>query len=96
MNSAYKKECWVTLIAFALMTLLTHIFPMYFMFPGLTQFTIFGFPAHYLLTMVIGWLVLIPVWWIYIGISEKIDDEIREMDESESGAAAKSAGGGAE
>ena len=34
--------------------------PMYFLFPGLTQFTIFGFPAHYFLTMVIGWLVLIP------------------------------------
>jgi len=96
MNSAYKKECWTTLIAFALMTLLTHIFPMYFMFPGLTQFTIFGFPAHYLLTMVIGWLVLIPVWWIYIGISEKIDDEIRQMDESGSGTAAKPARGGAE
>lgn len=96
MNSAYKKECWTTLIAFAFMTLLTHIFPMYFMFPGLTQFTIFGFPAHYLLTMVIGWLVLIPVWWIYIGISEKIDDEIRQMDESGSGTAAKPARGGAE
>lgn len=95
MNSAYKKECWVTFIAFALMTLLTHIYPMYFLFPGLTQFTIFGFPAHYFLTMVIGWLVLIPVYYIYIGISEKIDDEIREMDESESVTAARPARGGA-
>ncbi len=83
MNSAYKKECMTTLIAFALMTLLTHIFPMYFLFPGLTQFTIFGFPAHYLLTMVIGWLVLMPVYWVYINISEKIDDEIREWGESD-------------
>lgn len=96
MNSAYKKECWVTLIAFALMTLLTHIFPMYFLFPGLTQFTIFGFPAHYLLTMVIGWLVLIPVWWFYIEISEKIDAEIREMDEVDSHSTVKPATGGAE
>jgi len=96
MNGAYKKECWVTLIAFALMTLLTHIFPMYFLFPGLTQFTIFGFPAHYFLTMVIGWLVLIPVYYVYIGISEKIDDEIREMDESATGSVAKPVAGGAE
>lgn len=96
MNDAYKKECWVTLIAFAFMTLLTHIFPMYFLFPGLTQFTIFGFPAHYLLTMVIGWLVLIPVWWIYIGISEKIDAEIQESGELDDTAAAKPAPGGAE
>jgi hypothetical protein len=45
--------------------------------------------------MVIGWLVLMPVYYIYIGISEKIDDEIREMDESESVTAAKPARGGA-
>lgn len=96
MNDAYKKECWVTLIAFAFMTLLTHIFPMYFLFPGLTEFTIFGFPAHYLLTMVFGWLVLMPVYYVYIGISEKIDDEIREMDESDAGTATKTATGGAE
>ncbi len=96
MNAAYKKECWVTLIAFALMTLLTHIYPMYFLFPGLTEFTMFGFPAHYFLTMVIGWLVLMPVYYVYINISEKIDDEIREMSETETVIAAKSAPGGAE
>jgi len=96
MNAAYKKECWVTLIAFVLMTLLTHIYPMYFLFPGLTEFTIIGFPAHYFLTMVIGWLVLMPVYWIYINISEKIDDEIQAMDEVETVTAAKPARGGAE
>ena len=93
MNAAYKKECWVTLIAFVLMTLLTHIFPMYFLFPGLTEFTILGFPAHFFLTMVIGWLVLIPVYWIYIGISEKIDAEIQDSEDTET--AGTSARGGA-
>jgi putative solute:sodium symporter small subunit len=78
MNSAYKKECWLAIIAFAVVTLLTHIFPMYYLFPSLTQMMLFGFPAHYLLTIIIGWLVLIPLWWIYIGVSEKIDEEIRE------------------
>jgi|APTNR8051073442_1049403.scaffolds.fasta_scaffold02087_3 putative solute:sodium symporter small subunit len=77
MNSAYKKECWLALIAFAIVTLLTHVFPFYFAFPGLTQVNLFGFPAHYLLTMVVGWLVLMPLYWIYINMSEKIDDEIR-------------------
>ncbi len=100
MNSAYKKECWLALIAFAVVTLLTHIFPMYYLFPGLTQMMMFGFPAHYLLTIIIGWLVLIPLWWIYINMSEKIDEEIRESDSDDSSTAQKlpkaSAPGGAE
>jgi putative solute:sodium symporter small subunit len=78
MSKAYKKECWLALVAFGIVTLLTHIFPMYFLFPGLTTFTILGFPAHYFLTLILGWLVLMPVYWIYIQVSEKIDDEIRE------------------
>ncbi len=87
MNSAYKKECFIALIAFAVMTLMTHIFPMYFLFPGLTESTIFGFPTHYFLTIVIGWLVLIPVYWIYINVSEKVDAEIADS------GAPKSSGG---
>jgi uncharacterized membrane protein len=45
--------------------------------------TIFGFPAHYLMTMVVGWLVLVPVYWYYMKISEKIDLEISEYEELE-------------
>jgi putative solute:sodium symporter small subunit len=78
MNEAYKKQCWVTLIAFVVITLMTHIFPMYFLFPELNKVTIFGFPADYWLTIVIGWLVLLPVYWIYIQVSEKIDQEIND------------------
>ncbi len=78
MSKAYKKECWLALIAFGVVTLLTHIFPMYFLFPELTTFTIMGFPAHYFITLIVGWLVLMPLYWIYIILSENIDDEIRE------------------
>lgn len=78
MHQAYKKQCRTTLIAFVVVTLMTHIFPMYFLFPELNQMTIFGFPADYWLTIVIGWLVLIPVFWIYIQVSEKVDQEIND------------------
>lgn len=77
MNKAYKKECWLAIIAFGVVTLLTHVYPFYFMFPSSTELSLFGFPAHYLLTMVVGWLVLIPLYWLYIQMSENIDDEIR-------------------
>ena len=81
MEKAYRKECWTTLGAFILVTLLTHIFPLYFLWPDLTLMTIAGFPAHYLITIVVGWLVLIPVYWVYINISENIDREIEETSE---------------
>ena len=54
MRSIYRRECWVSLIAFAVVTLLTHIFPVYFLFPAMVEYTVFGFPAHYLMTMVVG------------------------------------------
>jgi glycerol-3-phosphate acyltransferase PlsY len=104
MNSAYKKECWVALIAFVAFTVLTHIFPLWFIFPSITEGTIFGFPTHYFVMIVVGWLLLIPLYWIYIEVSEKIDDEIAESSpfavleeqERERAAAAEARSGGAE
>jgi hypothetical protein len=29
---------------------------------------------------VVGWLVLMPLYWIYIQMSEQIDKEIREIE----------------
>ena len=81
MRRIYRRECWVSLIAFAVVTLLTHIFPVYFLFPSMVEYTIFGFPAHYLMTMVVGWLVLVPVYWYYMELSEQIDLEIREYED---------------
>lgn len=82
MRKIYLRECRVSLIAFAVVTFLTHIFPVYFLFPGIVEFTIFGFPAHYLMTMVVGWLVLVPAYWYYIKISEQIDQEIEQYEAS--------------
>jgi len=83
MNQAYKKECWLTLVAFLVTMFLTHFFPVYFAFKGLTEMTVFGFPAHYFLTLVVGWLVLMPLYWLYINMSEQIDREIEETTASE-------------
>lgn len=92
MNSTYKKECWLALFAFAAVTLMTHFYPIYFLFPQLTESTMFGFPTHYFLTIVVGWLVMIPLYWLYIIFSEKIDDEIRETSAVDSAAAADAYG----
>ncbi len=80
MNKAYKKECWLTLISFLVATALTHFYPIYFLFPQLTESMLFGFPTHYLLTLVVGWIALMPLYWIYIQMSEKIDEEIQQTE----------------
>lgn len=76
MKKAYQKECMLALFSFLLAAFLTHIYPIYFLFPGLTKLEMFGFPAHYFLTLFIGWIVLMPLYWIYMNLSEKIDAEI--------------------
>lgn len=76
MNHAYRKEWQLTLVAFLVTLLLTHFYPVYFLFKGLTEMTILGYPAHYFLTLVMGWIVMIPLYWIYIKLSEDIDREI--------------------
>ena len=96
MRSIYRRECWVSLIAFAVVTFLTHIFPVYFLFPQMVEYTIFGFPAHYLMTMVVGWLVLVPVYWYYMEISEQIDREILEYEWRDETAATETLPSGAE
>jgi len=78
METAYKRQCKVTLVTAAVVILMTHIFPMYFLFPGLNDMRIFGFPADYWLTIVIGWLLVLPVLWLYIEVSERVDQEIND------------------
>jgi putative solute:sodium symporter small subunit len=85
LKNIYQRECRLTLVAFLVTTLLTHIYPLYFLFPELTQTTLFGFPAHYFLSLVIGWLVLMPLYWIYIQMSERIDKEIQEIEPADYG-----------
>lgn len=78
MEEAYKKQCRVALISFLVILALTHLTPLYFLVPSLTKFYIFGFPAHYFLTLTVGWFGTMIFYWFYIQISEKIDQEIEE------------------
>jgi putative solute:sodium symporter small subunit len=76
MHKAYLKECLLTFFAFLLAAFITHLFPVYFLFPELTQMEMFGFPAHYFLTLFIGWVAAMPLYYFYMVWSENIDAEI--------------------
>lgn len=94
MRSAYRKECWLALTAFVVAAFLTHIYPLYFWFPKLTEIEMFGFPAHYFLTLFLGWVVLMPLYALYIRVSEKIDQEIVETSRRTAEIEARAAAGG--
>lgn len=78
MEEAYKKQVRTALISFLVVLVLTHLTPLYFLFPGLTKMYILGFPAHYFITLTVGWIGTMIFYWFYIQISEKIDQEIEE------------------
>ncbi len=94
MHRAYKKECMLTLVAFVVAAFLTHAYPLYFLFPGLTKIQMFGFPAHYFLTLVLGWVVLMPLYALYIHFSEKIDREIARTGAEQQAPVRRRAAGG--
>lgn len=77
MKSLYLKECGLTLVAFVVATFLTHIYPLYFLFPQVTKMEIMGFPAHYFLTLFLGWVLVMPLYYLYMVVSEKIDADIK-------------------
>ncbi|WP_025323033.1 sodium/substrate symporter small subunit [Deferrisoma camini] len=94
MNSPYRKECWLALTAFVVAAFLTHIYPLYFLFPKLTEMKLFGFPAHYFLTLFLGWVVLMPLYALYIRVSEKIDQQIVETSRPDAEPEVRLAAGG--
>jgi putative solute:sodium symporter small subunit len=78
MENAYKSQCRVALFSFLIVLFLTHLFPVYFLVPDLTKAYILGFPAHYFITLVVGWIGTMIFYWFYIQISEKVDRDIEE------------------
>ena len=78
MEDAYRKQCRFALLSFLVVLFLTHLAPVFYFIPQLTALYILGFPAHYFITLVVGWIGTMVFYWFYIQISEKIDQEIDE------------------
>ncbi len=79
MNSAYKKEIRYTLIFSALLLLCGHMGLVFVAFPSLQNHMIFGFPSHYIIPVIFGWLVLMAVTAVQAKLTNDLDDEIEAL-----------------
>ena len=74
----YRKEVRIT-VGFALLLLLTgHTATFFVIFPGLQIGTIWGFPTHYLVPILVGWFGVLLVCVVMAIVCNRFDDELEE------------------
>ena len=73
MEDAYRKQCRFALLSFLVVLFLTHLAPVFYFIPQLTAFYILGFPAHYFITLVVGWIGTMVFYWFYIKLMPFFD-----------------------
>lgn len=80
MNSAYKKEIRYTLLFSVLLLLTGHCGLFFVALPPLRDIMIFGFPSQYIIPVLMGWIGLMVVTGIQAKLTNRLDDEIEEME----------------
>jgi len=80
MNSAYKKEIRYTLLFSVLLLLTGHCGLFFVAFPPLRNTMIFGFPSQFIIPVLMGWIGLMVVTGIQAKLTNRLDDEIQEME----------------
>ncbi|WP_136799021.1 MULTISPECIES: hypothetical protein [Desulfosediminicola] len=80
MNKAYRKEVRYTLGFTVLLLMCGHLGLLFVAFPSLQDHMIFGFPSQYIIPVIMGWLGLMVVVTIQTTLTNRLDDEIEEMD----------------
>ena len=74
----YRKEVLIT-VGFALALILTgHTATLFVLFPGLQTGTIWGFPTHYLVPILVGWFGVLLVCVVMAVVCNRFDDELEE------------------
>lgn len=74
----YRKEVLIT-VGFALLLILTgHTATLFVIFPGLQTGTIWGFPTHYLVPILVGWFGVLLVCVAMAVVCNRFDDELEE------------------
>jgi hypothetical protein len=75
----YKKEIWITVVFSILLLLVGHSATLFRLFPSMQQGTIWGFPTHYILPIILGWFGLMAVCAVMAIVCNKFDDEMESL-----------------
>lgn len=87
-DKLYKKELLLTVVFFVVLLFFGHFAQIFVLFPGLQgnpeagTGMMWGFPIHYILPIVMGWLGLLVVTIVMALVMNKFDDDMEELAES--------------
>ncbi len=72
----YKKEITLTIVFSVLLLLTGHSASIFVLFPSLQQGTLWGFPTHYIVPILLGWFGIAIVCLVMTLVCNRFDDEL--------------------
>lgn len=78
----YKKELFTTVAFIIILLIFGHSAQIFKLFPSLQGGSMWGFPVHYIVPILMGWFGLLAVAIIMALVLNKFDDEMEEYTSS--------------
>lgn len=78
----YKKELFTTVVFIIILLIFGHFAQLFKLFPSLQGGSMWGFPVHYIIPILMGWFGLLAVAIIMALVLNKLDDEMEEYTSS--------------
>ncbi|MFO8111861.1 MAG: hypothetical protein R6T92_05065 [Desulfosalsimonadaceae bacterium] len=75
----YKKELFLTVLFFVVLLIFGHFAQIFVLFPGLQGGSMWGFPVHYIMPIVMGWFGLLVVTIVMAVVLNKFDDDMEAL-----------------
>ncbi len=75
-DKLYKKEILVTIVFSLILLSFGHFAQIFKIFPGLQGGSLWGFPVHYILPILMGWFGLLILTIIMAVVLNKFDDDM--------------------
>ncbi len=78
----YKKELRITVLFVVVLMIFGHFAQIFKLFPSLQGGSMWGFPVHYIVPILMGWFGLLAVSIIMAVVLNKFDDEMDQYTSS--------------
>ena len=78
----YKKELSLTVMFVVILMIFGHFAQIFKLFPSLQDGSLWGFPVHYIVPILMGWFGLLIVAIIMAVVLNRFDDEMEAYTES--------------
>jgi len=78
----YKKELFTTVLFIVILLIFGHSAQFFKLFPSAQGGSMWGFPIHYIIPILLGWFGLLVLTIIMAKVLNKLDDEMEQYIES--------------